>query len=146
MVNISNPVLKKLLIQIVPSVPITSSRKSKPPLNVQLTSNCPMAPFSYFTSPMAWSSASIGFTCVSAQHITSMGLISFPIYDLEISTQWQPRSNIQPPPACSISQNQSLWGPGCVSRDFAHKILPTAPSFTDWLALMNLGVYTRSSK
>ncbi len=39
--------------KIVPSLPITSSRRSRPPRKVQLTSNCPMAPFSYFTSPIA---------------------------------------------------------------------------------------------
>ena len=43
----------KLLIQIVPSLPITSSRRSSPPRKVQLTSNCPIAPFSYFTRPIA---------------------------------------------------------------------------------------------
>ena len=27
---------------------------------------------------------------------------------------------------------QSLWGPGCVSRERTHKILPSAPFFTDF--------------
>ncbi len=30
--------------------------------------------------------------------------------------QWQPRSTIAPPPACSASQNQAECGPGWVSR------------------------------
>ena len=38
-----------------------------PPRNDQLTSNWPIAPFSYFTQPTALSSASIGCTRVSAQ-------------------------------------------------------------------------------
>ena len=53
---------------------------------------------------------------------------------------------MHPPPACSKSQNQSLCGPGCVSLDFAQSILPSAPFFTLSCALINLGVYTRSSR
>ena len=44
-----------------------------PPRNVQLTSNWPIAPDSKRISAIALSSASIGCTSVSAQHITSSG-------------------------------------------------------------------------
>jgi hypothetical protein len=77
-VNISNPVRRKLLSQIVPSVPATSSRRSIPPRNVQLTSTWPIAPLSNLISAIALSSASIGCTRVSAQHITSTGRFPLP--------------------------------------------------------------------
>ena len=55
----------------MPSVPATSSRRSIPPRNVHETSNWPIAPDSKRISAIALSSASIGCTSVSAQHITS---------------------------------------------------------------------------
>ena len=120
----SKPVRRKWFVQIVPSVPATSSRRSMPPRNVQLTSNWPIAPLSKRISAIALSSASIGWTSVSVQHITSTGRFSLPMYERMISMQWQPRSTIGPPPACAASQNQALCGPGCVSRDRAQSTSP----------------------
>src|SRR5688500_11717658 len=53
---------------------------------------------------------------------------------------------MHPPPDCSISQNQSLCGPGCVSLDLAQSILPSEPLLMLCSALIYLGVYTRSSR
>ena len=58
--NISNPVRRKWFVQIVPSVPATSSRRSMPPRNVHETSNWPTAPLSNRISAMALSSAWMG--------------------------------------------------------------------------------------
>ncbi len=44
--------------------------------------------------------------------------------------QWQPMSRSTPPPDMSFVQNQSLWGPGWVSRERAQVTCPTAPAFT----------------
>ncbi len=121
---------RKWSIRIVPSVPETSSRRSIPPRNAQLTSNWPTAPFSKRTSPMPWSSASIGCTSVSAQHMTSTGRMRLPMKLRMISTQWQPMSMMAPPPASSGSQNHGLCGPGCVSRERTQSICPSAPSRT----------------
>ena len=111
LVNISKPVQSHVFTHIIPSVPITSSLKSMPPRNVQETSNYPIALFSYFTKPMAGSTTLMGLTCVSAQYITSKGCISLAIKFLDILMQWQPRSNIAPPQALFMSQNQSECGP-----------------------------------
>ena len=54
----------------MPCVPATSSRRSMPPRNVQLTSNWPIAPDSNLISAIALSSSSIGWTSVSVVHIT----------------------------------------------------------------------------
>ena len=132
--------------QIVPSVPATSSRRSIPPRKVQLTSNWPTAPLSKRISAIALSSASIGWTRVSFQHITSTGRFPLPTNDRTISMQWQPRSTMAPPPACPASQNQALCGPGCVSRLRTQSTSPTAPDRTEASALSVLGVYTRSSR
>ena len=77
-VYISKPVRRKWLSQIVPSVPATSSRRSMPPRKVQQTSNWPMAPYSNRISATALSSASIGWTSVSLQHMTSTGRFPLP--------------------------------------------------------------------
>ena len=61
---------------------------------------------------MPESSASIGWTIVSAVHITSTGLTSLPTKLRMISMQWQPMSTMAPPPAIALSQNQALCGPG----------------------------------
>ncbi len=76
--NISNPVRRKWFIQIVPWVPATSSRRSIPPRNVQLTSNWPMAPDSNRMSATALSSSAIGWTSVSVWQSTSSGRFPFP--------------------------------------------------------------------
>src|SRR5690606_41195234 len=88
-------------------------------------SHCPLAPSALHSFPTRRSS--------DLQHITSIGLMSLPIYVRAISTQWQPKSRIHPPPACSKSQNHSLCGPGCVSRDLAHRILPRSEEHTSEL-------------
>ena len=54
--------------------------------------------------------------------------------------QWQPKSNTAPPPAFSISQNQSECGPGCVSLDFAQSTRPIEPASTLFTDFKNLGV------
>ena len=95
---------------------------------------------------MALSSASIGWTSVSAQHITSTGRLPLPAYDLMISMQWQPRSTMHPPPAWPASQNHALCGPGCVSRLRTHITSPIAPARTEASAFSVFGVYTRSSR
>mgnify|MGYP003305039202 CR=1 FL=1 len=46
---------------------------------------------------------------------------------------------MHPPPACSISQNQSLWGPGWVSLDLVQIILPRLPLCTLFNAFKNFG-------
>ena len=117
-----------------------------PPRNVHETSNWPIAPDSKRISAIALSSASIGCTSVSAQHITSSGRLSLPMKLRTISMQWQPRSTIGPPPACFASQNQALCGPGCVSRERAHVTSPIAPERTICSALSVFGVYARSSR
>ena len=76
---------------------------------------------------MAWSSASIGWTWVSPQQLTSTGRTSLPMKLRAISMQWQPRSMIAPPPESSLFQNQSLCGPEWVSRERTQRILPSAP-------------------
>ena len=111
-----------------------------PPRKVQLTSNWPMAPLSNLMSAMPLSSASMGWTSVSAQHMTSTGRFSLPMKLRMISMQWQPRSTMAPPPACSASQNQALWGPGWVSRERAQVMVPNAPLWTVRRALSVLGV------
>ena len=131
---------RKWFVQIVPSVPATSSRRSMPPRKVQLTSNWPMAPLSKRIRAIALSSASIGWTSVSAQHTTSNGRFSFPTKLRMISTQWQPRSTIAPPPARFASQNQALCGPGCVSRERAQVTCPIWPARTAAAALSVFGV------
>jgi len=77
--NISNPVRRKWFVQIVPSVPATSSRRSIPPRNVHETSNCPIAPDSKRIRQIALSSASIGCTRVSVQAMTSRGRFPLPM-------------------------------------------------------------------
>ena len=91
-------------------------------------------------SAIALSSASIGWTSVSSQHITRTGRFSLPTKLRMISMQWQPRSTIAPPPAWAASQNQAEWGPGCVSRDRAHVTWPICPASTAPIALSVLGV------
>ncbi len=54
--------------------------------------------------------------------------------------QWQPRSTIAPPPAWFASQNQALWGPGCVSRERAHVTSPICPAWTAATAFSVFGV------
>jgi len=139
-VNISNPVRRKWFSQMVPCVPATSSRRSIPPRNVQLTSNWPIAPDSKRIRAIALSSSSIGWTRVSVVHITSTGRFPLPTKFRMISMQWQPRSMIAPPPVRRPSQNQALWGPGCVSRDRTHVTSPIAPPSTDLTALRVFGV------
>ena len=128
--NISKPVRRKWFIQIVPCVPATSSRRSMPPRNVQLTSNWPMAPDSNRISAIALSSSAIGWTSVSVWHRTSTGRFPLPTKLRMISMQWQPRSMIAPPPVSRPSQNQALCGPGWVSRERTHVTSPIAPSRT----------------
>ena len=93
--------------QIVPWVPATSSRRSIPPRNVQLTSNWPIAPDSNRMSAIALSSSAIGWTSVSVWHSTSTGRLPLPTKLRMISMQWQPRSMIAPPPVSRPSQNQA---------------------------------------
>ena len=88
----------------------------------------------------------MGWTRVSAQHMTSTGRLPLPAKLRMISMQWQPRSTMAPPPACFSSQNHTLCGPGCVSRERTHITSPTAPEATDVRAFNVLGVYTRSSR
>src|SRR5512133_1449646 len=57
-----------------------------------------------------------------------------------ISTQWQPRSTMAPPPAWFASQNHALCGPGCVSRERAHVTAPTCPASTIATAFRVFGV------
>ena len=57
-----------------------------------------------------------------------------------ISMQWQPRSTIAPPPESSVFQNQSLCGPGCVSRERTQSTLPIAPALTRPSAFSVFGV------
>ena len=45
-----------------------------------------------------------------------------------------------PPPESSFVQNQSLWGPGCASRERAHSTRPIAPFRTDSRAFRVFGV------
>ena len=111
----------------MPCVPATSSRRSMPPRNVQLTSNWPIAPDSNRMSAIALSSSSIGWTSVSVVHMTSTGRLPLPTKLRMISMQWQPRSMIAPPPVSRPSQNQAEWGPGCVSRDRTQVTSPIAP-------------------
>ncbi len=111
-----------------------------PPRNVQLTSNCPIAPDSNRISAIALSSSSIGWTSVSVVHMTSTGRFPLPTKLRTISMQWQPRSMIAPPPVRRPSQNQALCGPGCVSRDRTQVTSPSAPCSTDATALSVLGV------
>jgi hypothetical protein len=139
-VNSSKPVRRKWLSQIVPSVPATSSLRSIPPRKVQLTSNWPTAPLSKRMMAIALSSASIGWTRVSAQHMTSTGRLPLPTNDRTISMQWQPRSTTAPPPACSASQNQALCGPGWVSRLRTQRTSPMAPERVEASAFRVLGV------
>ena len=89
---------------------------------------------------MPESSASMGWTMVSAVHITSTGRTSLPTKLRMISMQWQPMSTMAPPPATCLSQNHALCGPGCVSRDRTHSTLPSAPSRTDASDFSVLGV------
>ena len=138
--NISKPVRRKWFIQIVPCVPATSSRRSIPPRNVQLTSNCPIAPDSKRISATALSSSAIGWTSVSVWQSTSTGRFPLPTKLRMISMQWQPRSTIAPPPVSRPSQNHALCGPGCVSRERTQVTSPMAPSRTDLTALSDLGV------
>ena len=126
--------------QIVPWVPATSSRRSIPPRNVQLTSNWPIAPDSKRMSAMALSSSAIGWTRVSVWHITSTGRFPLPAKLRMISMQWQPRSMIGPPPVSRPSQNHALWGPGCVSRERTQVTSPMAPPSTAAMALSVFGV------
>ena len=126
--------------QSVPSVPATSSRRSIPPRNVQLTSNWPIAPLSNLIRAIPLSSASIGWTSVSVQHMTSSGLLSLPTKLRTISMQWQPRSTIAPPPAWRASQNQALCGPGWVSRERAQVTVPICPARITLTALSVFGV------
>ena len=131
---------RKWFSQIVPWVPATSSRRSIPPRNVQLTSNWPIAPDSNRISAMALSSSSIGWTRVSVVHMTSTGRFPLPTKLRMISMQWQPRSMMAPPPVSRPSQNQALCGPGCVSRERTQVTSPSAPCSTDATALSVLGV------
>ena len=82
----------------------------------------------------------MGFTRVSAQHITSTGFTPLPIKLRPISIQWQPMSTMAPPPDCSESQNQSLCGPGWASRERVHSTLPSAPRCTEANDFKVLGV------
>ncbi len=125
---------------MVPCVPATSSRRSIPPRNVQLTSNWPIAPDSNRMSAMALSSSAIGWTRVSVWHITSSGRFPLPTKLRMISMQWQPRSMIAPPPVSLPSQNQAECGPGWVSRERTQVTSPTAPSRTAATALSDFGV------
>ena len=45
-----------------------------------------------------------------------------------------------PPPESSFVQNQSLWGPGCASRERVHSTRPMAPLRTDSRAFSVFGV------
>jgi len=81
--------------------------------------------------PIALSSAAIGCTSVSAQHITSTGRLFLPAKLRMISAQWHPRSIIAPPPATCASQNQALCGPGCVSCERTQSTSPNAPALTE---------------
>ena len=58
-----------------------------PPRNVQLTSNCPIAPDSKRMSAIALSSSAIGWTSVSVWHITSTGRLPLPTKLRAISMQ-----------------------------------------------------------
>ena len=121
-------------------MPATSSLRSIPPRKVQLTSNWPTAPLSKRIRAIALSSAAIGWTSVSFQHITSTGRFPLPTNECTISMQWQPRSTMAPPPACPASQNQALCGPGWVSRLRTQSTSPTAPDRVEAIALSVLGV------
>ena len=124
----------------MPCVPATSSRRSIPPRNVQLTSNWPMAPDSNRISATALSSSAIGWTSVSVWHRTSTGRLPLPTKLRMISMQWQPRSTIAPPPVSRPSQNHAECGPGCVSRERTQVTSPMAPPSTEAIALSVLGV------
>ena len=60
--------------------------------------------------------------------MTSTGRFPLPTKLRMISMQWQPRSMIAPPPVSRPSQNQALWGPGCVSRDRTQVTSPMRPA------------------
>ncbi len=111
-----------------------------PPRKVQLTSNWPVAPDSNRMSAIALSSSEIGWTRVSVVHMTSSGRFPLPTKLRMISTQWQPRSMIAPPPVSLPSQNHAECGPGCASRERTQVTSPIAPARADAIALSVFGV------